>query len=95
MTAICKGEHCGAEIGYALTVPKGKLMPIDPDSAGAEDGLAIVWRQNGVTLCIILGRDAVVNPKVAAVVTRYRAHWQSCPDAREFTRKGKRAEAPA
>jgi len=94
----CKGPDCGAEIGWALTVPGGKRMPIDPESSGAADGQAIVWCQRGVALCVIVAADKPLPPAVDAAVTRYRTHYQTCPDAPAYSgqsrRKAKADAAP-
>ena len=85
--AIC--GSCGAALVWARTVPAGKPMPIDRDSAGAADGAVLVFRvsYSGTDRSPIPGVWCVAVPKdtVPAVpnhaFTRYRTHFQTCPNA--------------
>jgi len=93
MDKTCK--TCGKDIVWARFVPSGKPVPIDKDSRGAADGGVVVFRTvvAGTALEQVPGVWAVAlkkgeEPAVPnAAFTRYRTHFQSCPQAAEHSKK--------
>ena len=73
--SLCRS--CGADVLWATTVVTGKAIPLDADPV--DDGNVVI--RNGSAH--VLSKN---NP-VRSDETRYRAHWATCPNAKEHRRR--------
>ena len=80
--ATCKS--CDAEIRWAET-PNGKGIPLDPEPV--ENGnLVMVELNPGGPLKV---RHVVKGEELGDSVPRYRAHFVTCPQGKQWSRKKK------
>lgn len=79
--SICRRPGCGADILWALTIPRHKRMPIDPAVLADDDvrGNVAVWRDHlGSLYCRVVSRDEPLR----AGERRAVPHWATCAGRR-------------
>lgn len=79
-------RSCKADIRWAVTVQGGKMMPIDADSRGADDGTVLCATVGKQVSAIVVGRDWQPGPHHNPAWHRYRSHYASCPNAAQHRR---------